>query len=67
MSGVYKIKSDLYNRKYCSSCRMHQEQAGGEYKETRSTKRWLCMHCVKRTRDSGFSIKRRLQHDHPSQ
>lgn len=67
MNDHHKIKSDLYGRKYCSSCRMHQEQIGGEYKATRSTKRWVCMHCLKRTRESGFSTKRKITHGHTAQ
>lgn len=67
MADYHKIKSDLYDRKYCSSCRMHQDQAGGEYKQTKSTPRWVCMHCLKRTRESGFSIKRKMQYEHAAQ
>ena len=63
MSTQHKIKSDIYGRKYCSSCRMHQSMEGGEYKQTKSTQRWLCGHCVKRSSTSGFSLKGKMAYE----
>lgn len=66
MTAVFTGKSDIYGRKYCSGCRMHQDLEGGGYKQTKSTPRWLCVHCIKRSSTSGFSLKGKLKHDNSS-
>jgi len=63
MSDHHKVKSDLYGRKYCSSCRMHQGQEGGSYKVTKSSQRWICAICTKRMAVSGFSLKGKANYE----
>jgi hypothetical protein len=61
MSKPWEIKSDIYDRKYCSGCRFHRPLEGGEYKATKSTKRWVCSICCKRMNGSGFTHKNTAQ------
>lgn len=53
----HKINADIYGRKFCSGCRLHQPLEGGMYKQTRSTKRWTCKICTNRGASAGFNHK----------
>jgi hypothetical protein len=39
-------------RRFCTSCQAHREEATGELRVFRNTKRWICAACLDRRSES---------------